>query len=167
MFSTQVKEKVKLYHDAKIKVYLGGTLFEACYVRGELDKYRKYIDSLGIEMVEVSDGSMALDHKKKCALITEYAKNYQVLSEVGSKEEGILISPAKWIKMMQAELDAGSWKVIAEARESGNVGIYRPSGQAHVMLINKILSKIIENILVKYSLTKLWRFLLLSLIIVA
>ena len=145
VFSTQVKEKVKLYHEAKIKVYLGGTLFEACYVRGELDKYRKYIDSLGIEMVEVSDGSMSLDHKKKCALITEYAKNYKVLSEVGSKEEGILISPAKWIKMMQAELDAGSWKVIAEARESGNVGIYRPSGQAHVMLINKILSKINGN----------------------
>jgi phosphosulfolactate synthase len=111
-------------------------------VRGELDKYRKYIDSLGIEMVEVSDGSMALDHKKKCQLITEFAKDYKVLSEVGSKEEGILISPAKWIKMMQAELDAGSWKVIAEARESGTVGIFRGSGEVRSGLVAEIIRKI-------------------------
>jgi phosphosulfolactate synthase len=85
---------------------------------------------------------MSIPHNEKCELIAKFAKNYRVLSEVGSKEEGILISPAKWIKMMNAELQAGSWKVIAEARESGTVGIYRPSGQAHVLLINKILQKV-------------------------
>lgn len=136
------KEKAKLYHKAGVKVYVGGTLFEAFYVRGQLNDYRKYIDNLGLECVEISDGSIAIDHKKKCELISSFAKDYRVLSEVGSKEEGILISPAKWIKMMKNELEAGSWKVIAEARESGTVGIYRPSGQAHVMLINKIIQKI-------------------------
>ena len=75
-------------------------------------------------------------------LFNEYSKNYTVLSEVGSKEEGILISPAKWIKMMSNELQAGSWKVIAEGRESGSVGIFRPNGKPHTMLINKIISKI-------------------------
>jgi len=145
VFSSNVKEKVKLYQNAGIKVYVGGTLFEACWVRGELDKYRKYIDGLGIDTVEVSDGSMSVDHGEKCKVITDFAKNYRVLSEVGSKEEGILISPTRWIKMMQNELAAGSWKVIAEARESGTVGIYRPSGQAHVVLINKILSKVNGN----------------------
>jgi phosphosulfolactate synthase len=65
-----------------------------------------------------------------------------VLSEVGSKESGILISPSKWVSMMRTELDAGSWKVIAEARESGTVGIYRPSGHAHTTLVNRILSKV-------------------------
>ncbi len=141
-FSSNVKEKVKLYRDANIDVYLGGTLFEAFYVRGQVDDYRKYIDSLGLDMLEVSDGSMVLDHDLKCELIANFAKSYKVLSEVGSKEEGILISPARWIKMMQTELQAGSWKVIAEARESGTVGIYRPNGQAHVMLINKIIKNV-------------------------
>lgn len=147
-FAKNVKEKVKLYHKANMKVYVGGTLFEAFYVRNQVDDYRKYIDGLGLDCVEISDGSIVIDHNKKCDLISEFAKNYRVLSEVGSKEEGILISPAKWIKMMQKELEAGSWKVIAEARESGTVGIYRPNGQAHVMLINKIIQKVKpENIL--------------------
>ncbi|MCC6599920.1 MAG: phosphosulfolactate synthase [Crocinitomicaceae bacterium] len=141
-FAPNVKEKVKLYQDNNIRVYVGGTLFEAFYVRGQVDDYRRYIDSLGLNTIEVSDGSIALPHDEKCNLIARFAKDYTVLSEVGSKEEGILISPAKWIKMMQNELKAGSWKVIAEARESGTVGIYRPNGQAHVVLINKILQKI-------------------------
>lgn len=141
-FASNLKEKVKLYQQANMKVYVGGTLFESFYVRGQVDDYRRYIDGLGLDTVEISDGSITLNHDEKCKLISQFAKDYTVLSEVGSKEEGILISPAKWIKMMQSELQAGSWKVIAEARESGTVGIYRPSGQAHVLLINKILQKV-------------------------
>lgn len=141
-FSSKVADKVKLYQQNDIRVYVGGTLFEAFYVRNQMDEYERYINKLGIDTVEVSDGSMVIPHDEKCEVIAKFAKNYRVLSEVGSKEEGILISPTKWIKMMTKELEAGSWKVIAEARESGNVGIYRPNGQAHVMLINKILSKV-------------------------
>jgi phosphosulfolactate synthase len=141
-FTTNNKEKVKIYQAAGMDVYLGGTLFEACYVRGKLDEYLKFIDDLGINTLEVSDGSIVLPHDEKLELISTLAKNYKVLSEVGSKEEGILIAPAKWISMMQTELEAGSWKVIAEARESGNVGIYRPNGSAHTMLVNKILAKV-------------------------
>lgn len=147
-FAKNVKDKVKLYHEANMRVYVGGTLFEAFLVRNQLDDYKKYIDGLGLQTVEISDGSMVIPHDEKCEMITSFAKNYRVLSEVGSKEEGILISPARWIKMMQHELQAGSWKVIAEARESGTVGIYRPSGQAHVMLINKIIKNVKpENII--------------------
>jgi len=141
-FATNNKEKIKLYHEAGINVYLGGTLFEACYVRGKLDDYLRFIDDLGLNTLEVSDGSIVLPHDEKLELISRLSKNYKVLSEVGSKEEGILIAPAKWISMMQTELEAGSWKVIAEARESGNVGIYRPNGSAHTILVNKILAKV-------------------------
>jgi phosphosulfolactate synthase len=121
---------------------VGGTLFEAFYVRQQLDEYRRFLDKFKLDMVEISDGSIAIPHEDKCELIASFSKDYTVLSEVGSKEEGILISPAKWIKMMQNELKAGSWKVIAEARESGTVGIYRPNGTAHVVLINKIIQKV-------------------------
>ncbi len=141
-FSSKVKDKVKLYQQNNIRVYVGGTLFEAFYVRNQMDEYERYINKLGLDTIEVSDGSMSIPHAEKCEVIHRFAKNYTVLSEVGSKEEGILISPSKWIKMMSTELQAGSWKVIAEARESGNVGIYRPNGQAHVLLINKILQKV-------------------------
>ena len=148
MFTPNLKEKVKLYRDAGMDVYCGGTLFEAFLVRNNLDDYLKFIDQHGIGCLEISDGSMVIDHDYKCELIHRLKKDFKVLSEVGSKEEGILISPAKWIRMMRNELDAGSFKVIAEARESGTVGIYRPNGSAHTQLIRKILSKVdLEDIL--------------------
>jgi len=138
----KVKEKVKVYQKANIKVYVGGTLFEAFVIRNLYNDYLKYIDQLGLDTVEVSDGSMLMDHDVKCEYIHKLAKNYTVLSEVGSKESGIIISPGRWIEMIQKELQAGSFKVIGEARESGNVGIYRTTGKAHVALINKILAKV-------------------------
>jgi phosphosulfolactate synthase len=134
--------KLKLYREAGIKSYLGGTLFEAFIIRGMFEDYMKLLDMLKIEVAEVSDGSIVIPHDKKCEYIRRLAKNFRVLSEVGSKEEGIIIHPAKWISMMKKEMEAGSWKVIAEARESGNVGIYRANGSAHTLLVNKILAKV-------------------------
>ena len=145
VITPKVKEKVLLYKQAGIRVYVGGTLFEAFAIRDQFDEYRRYIDSLGLDAVEISDGSMTMDHDAKCNYIQTLSKSYTVLSEVGSKEAGILIAPNRWIEMMETELQAGSFKVIAEARESGNVGIYKPSGKAHSTLINKILSKIDMN----------------------
>jgi phosphosulfolactate synthase len=111
-------------------------------------EFRNFIDGLGLDTVEISDGSMKIEHAKKCEVIKNFSKSYTVLSEVGAKEAGILIAPARWIEMMETELAAGAFKVIAEARESGTAGIYRPSGKAHTVLINMILSKIaIDNIL--------------------
>ncbi|MBX2980862.1 MAG: phosphosulfolactate synthase [Flavobacteriales bacterium] len=137
-----LKEKIALYQKAGMRVYLGGTLFEAFVARGAFKDYVKLLDKLGLDTAEVSDGSITMSADEKCKFISTLAKHRTVLSEVGSKESGILISPAKWVRMMRSELDAGSWKVIAEARESGNVGIYRPSGHAHTALVSRILAKI-------------------------
>lgn len=142
MITQDLKKKIELYHEAGMKVYLGGTLFEAYVARDMFDEYRQLLQDLKLSCAEVSDGSIYISHKQKCKYISQLAEDVTVLSEVGSKEEGILISPAKWVRMMSNELKAGSWKVIAEARESGNVGIYRPNGTAHTMLVNKILNKI-------------------------
>jgi len=142
VITPNLKEKIKLYKDAGMRVYVGGTLFEAFIARNMFKEYINFVEDLGLDMAEVSDGSIILDHKKKCDYISKLAKKFKVVSEVGSKEAGILISPSKWISMMKAELDAGSQMVIAEARESGNVGIYRPNGTAHVILVNRIMAKI-------------------------
>lgn len=148
IISKNVKEKIKLYQKANIKVYVGGTLFEAFVVRNRFEDYLKYVSDMGLDAAEVSDGSITLNHDKKCEYINKLSKDYTVLSEVGSKEEGVIIHPARWIKMMQSELEAGSFKVIAEARESGTVGIFHKNGSAHTMLINRIVNKVkIENII--------------------
>lgn len=140
--SKNVKEKIKLYKAAGMKTYLGGTLFEAFVARGKFDDYQKFIEEFGLDTAEVSDGSINMEHDSKCEYISKLAKNFTVLSEVGSKEEGIIIHPAKWVSMMKAELEAGSFKVIAEARESGTVGIFHKNGSAHSMLITRITNKI-------------------------
>ncbi len=140
--------KIQLYKEAGIRPYLGGTLFEAFYARGMVNDYLKVLDKYGFDLVEISDGSIIIPHDEKCELIHRLSKERTVLSEVGSKDSGIIVSPGKWIKWMQKELEAGSWKVIAEGRESGTVGVFRPNGTAHTLLINRIIAKVNpENIL--------------------
>lgn len=140
--TNDLEQKIKLYKEANVRTYFGGTLFEAFIVRDMFDDYRRLIDKYDLDLAEVSDGSIEIPHDYKCNLIHQLSKQCTVLSEVGSKEAGIIIHPNKWISMMNTELEAGSWKVIAEARESGNVGIYRSSGHAHTILVNKILSQV-------------------------
>lgn len=138
----KLEEKIKIYKDAGIPVYLGGTLFEAFVIRGQFDDYRKVLDKFNLEHCEVSDGSIDLEHEEKCKYIETLSKQVTVLSEVGSKDAEKIIPPYKWIKLMQDELDAGAWKVIGEAREGGNVGLFRSSGEVRSGLVEEILTKI-------------------------
>jgi len=140
--TNKLEEKIELYKSAGISPYLGGTFFEAFLVRDMFRDYIKLLKKLKLETAEISDGSIRLKPEEKLRLIKELSKEFKVFSEVGSKEAGIFIAPNRWKQMMETELEAGAWKVIAEARESGTVGIYRPGGKPHVALINKILNKI-------------------------
>lgn len=142
MFSRQVKEKVKIYQQAGCKVYVGGTLFEAFVIRGQYEDYLRYIDHLGVDAVEVSDGSIAMEHEVKCGYIRKLAAQRTVLSEVGAKEADVVLEPGLWKQEMLLELEAGSSFVIGEARESGTVGIYNKSGSADTQLIDDILSAV-------------------------
>jgi phosphosulfolactate synthase len=135
---TNVEKKITLYHQAGIKVYFGGTLFEAFVIRGMFDDYLRLVTRLGLNVAEVSDGSMYMHHSQKLEYIHTLSRHVTVLSEVGSKQKGVEIPDDTWVNMMKAELDAGAWKVIAEARESGTTGIYHSDGSANVGLINLI-----------------------------
>jgi phosphosulfolactate synthase len=138
----KLKEKLEVYKNAGIPTYFGGTLFEAFIIRNQFDDYRKILDKYKMTFAEVSDGSIDLNHEDKCTYIRELAKQVTVLSEVGSKDVQKIIPPYKWIQLMQAELDAGSWKVIGEAREGGTVGLFRSTGEVRSGLVEEILTKI-------------------------
>lgn len=141
----RLQEKIKLYQDHGIIVYFGGTLFEAYIVRNQFEDYIKVLDKLGMQHAEISDGSIELPHDLKLNYIQKLSKYVTVLSEVGSKDVEKIIPPYQWIELMQAELKAGAWKVIAEAREAGNVGVYRSSGEVREGLVQEILTKIPEE----------------------
>ena len=137
-----LKEKINVYKKADIPVYFGGTLFESFVIRDQFDNYLKILDQFGLDYAEVSDGSIEIDHEKKCEYIRQLAKTRKILSEVGSKDAEKIIPPYKWIRLMKEELSAGAWKVIAEAREGGNVGIYRGTGEVRTGLVDEILTQI-------------------------
>ncbi len=140
-----IKEKIKIYHDHDIPVYFGGTLFEAFLIRNQFDDYINICKEFNIDFIEVSDGSINIPHAEKCGYIEKLTKVGTVLSEVGSKDAAHIIPPYKWIELMKAELSAGSTYVIAEAREAGNVGIYRGSGEVREGLVQEILTQIPEE----------------------
>jgi phosphosulfolactate synthase len=140
-----LKEKLEVYRSYDIPVYFGGTLFEAFLIRNQFQDYIDVCREFGISMMEVSDGSINIPHAEKCGYIEKLTKYGTVLSEVGSKDAAHIIPPYKWIELMKAELLAGSTYVIAEAREAGNVGIYRGTGEVREGLVQEILTQIPEE----------------------
>jgi phosphosulfolactate synthase len=140
-----LKEKLEVYRKYDIPVYFGGTLFEAFIIRNQFEDYINVCKEFGISYMEVSDGSIDIPHAEKCGYIEKLTKHGTVLSEVGSKDAAHIIPPYKWIELMSAELSAGASYVIAEAREAGNVGIYRGSGEVREGLVQEILTKIPEE----------------------
>jgi phosphosulfolactate synthase len=141
----KLREKIEVYQAANIPVYFGGTLFEAFLIRNQFDDYLALCKDYKIDYIEVSDGSITIPHAEKCGFIEKIAAFATVLSEVGSKDAEHIIPPYKWIELMRAELNAGSTYVIAEAREAGNVGIYRGSGEVREGLVQEILTQIPEE----------------------
>ena len=140
--SPNLQKKLDVYKAAGIPTYFGGTLFEAFIIRNQFDDYRRILDKYNMTFAEVSDGSIELPHDIKCNYSEQLAEQVTVLSEVGSKDAEKIIPPYMWIKLMNAELEAGAWKVIGEAREGGNVGLFRSTGEVRSGLVEEILTQI-------------------------
>jgi len=133
-----LEAKIALCQRRGMDIYCGGSLFELALQRGKVDEYTAYLKDRGIRLLEVSDGVIELPLADKLRYIERLARDFKVLSEVGSKDEAVVVSPTRWVKQIKAELDAGAWKVITEGRESGTVGLYRGSGEIRTGLIDEI-----------------------------
>ncbi len=148
LLTNNLKEKVNLFHKNNILVHAGGTLFEYFAIRNQINYYKKFLDKNNINMVEISNGCINIDHDQKCKIIKDFKKDFKVISEVGNKFKSEDNKIEKWPLWIQKELDAGSWKVITESRESGKTGIYNSNGNIEKNIVAKIASKInIEHII--------------------
>ncbi len=135
-----LERKLECYRSHEIPVVLGGTLTELAISRGRLEDLIAWVHELGLSHFEISDGTIALEHERKVDLIGRLAQEFTILSEVGSKDDtGAITPPYVWVEQMRAELAAGAWKVIAEGREAGTAGIFRPSGEVREGLIGEIV----------------------------
>jgi phosphosulfolactate synthase len=144
LVTTGLKEKIEIFQNADIPVYFGGLLFEAFVIRNQFNDFLDLLKQYNISYIEVSDGSIDITHEEKCGYIEKLSKYGLVLSEIGSKDKDRehITPPYQWIKLMQAELQAGSTYIVAEAREAGTVGIYRNSGEVREGLVQEILTKV-------------------------
>lgn len=143
-----LETKIKIYKEAGTIPYFGGTLFEAFIIRGMFGEYMKLLDRYDLEMAEVSDGSYDFEHEHKLEYIRRLAERGIVISEVGSKKKEVVFTPTEWVNLMRSELDAGSVKVIAEARESGTIGIYNEDGSINKEIIDAISHNVkLDNVL--------------------
>ncbi|PZS14938.1 MAG: phosphosulfolactate synthase [Solirubrobacterales bacterium] len=134
-----LERKLARYRDHGIPAMLGGTLTELAIAQDRLQRLVGWLHELGLEHIEVSDGTITLAHERKLELIEQLTREFVVLSEVGSKDDTRIMAPYRWVELIEAELAAGAWKVIAEARESGNVGIFRHDGEVRMGLIDEIV----------------------------
>jgi len=135
-------QKISLYKEYNLPISFGGTLFELALVQNKLDEFESFLKDYEVEYVEISDGTIEMSLDEKLTYVERFAKNFKVLSEVGSKDTKAVVAPKKWVKETKLSLEAGAWKVIAEGRESGKAGLYRESSEIRTGLIEELLDDI-------------------------
>jgi phosphosulfolactate synthase len=142
LVTENLADKLACYREHEIPVVLGGTLTELAIAQNRFEALLAWLHELGLEHIEISDGTITIAHEHKLELIERCTSEFTVLSEVGSKDDTRIMAPYRWVELISKELEAGAWKVIAEARESGNVGIFRHDGEVRMGLIDEIVHAI-------------------------
>ena len=146
--TNNLEKKIALYRSFETPVVCGGTLFEAVYGRGRIDDFKAWLVDHRFSHVEISDGTLEIPREEKLELIADFARDFTVLSEVGSKDSDVVFAPYQWVEWINEELEAGAWKVITEGREGGTAGIYRSDGDMSTGLLDEIAHGVpIERVL--------------------
>jgi phosphosulfolactate synthase len=148
LVSANLKAKLERYAAHGVPVVLGGTLTELAIRQGRVDGLAAWLRELGLRHIEISDGTITIDPRVKRELIERLSREFTVFAEVGSKDVDFIMAPYVWVEQIERDLDAGAWKVIAEARESGTAGIYRANGEVRTGLIDEIVHSIDKNRLI-------------------
>jgi len=136
--TNNLEKKIALYRSFETPVVCGGTLFEAVYARERIDDFKAWLVEHRFSHVEISDGTIEIPRERKLELIAEFARDFTVLSEVGSKDSDVVFAPYQWVEWINEELAAGAWKVITEGREGGTAGIFRSDGDMRTGLLDEI-----------------------------
>jgi phosphosulfolactate synthase len=143
-----LEKKIALYRSFETPVVCGGTLFEAVYARDRIDEFKRWLTDHRFSLVEISDGTLDIPRERKLELIADFARDFTVLSEVGSKDSDVVYAPYQWVAWIKEELDAGAWKVITEGREGGTAGIFRSDGDMRTGLLDEIAHEVsVESLL--------------------
>ena len=140
--TNNLEKKIALYRHFETPIVCGGTLFEAVYGQGKIDEFKAWLTEHRFSHVEISDGTLEIPRDRKLELIADFARDFVVLSEVGSKDSDVVFAPYQWVQWIKEEKEAGAWKVITEAREGGSAGIFRKDGDMRTGMIDEIAHEV-------------------------
>lgn len=141
--TSTLRDKVSLFERYGIRTCPGGMMFELCWWQNKVDDLAGWLGDLGVDMVEVSNGSLAIPEADKRRMIEFFAgKGFTVLSEVGSKDITVVSPPEEWVEFVQADLAAGAWKVILEGRADASAGIYNADGSLQDAIVEAVLGTV-------------------------
>ncbi|GED02218.1 phosphosulfolactate synthase [Bacillus atrophaeus] len=146
LITKDLEEKISCLKENDVKYFFGGTLFEKYASQKKVDEFYRYCISYGCEYIEISNGTIPITNKEKAAYITDFSREFNVFSEVGSKDNVISNQqgPEEWIESILEDIEAGSEKVITEARESGTGGLCSSNGDIRFQITDDILSSGID-----------------------
>jgi len=148
IITLNLEKKIELFKRYNIPISFGGTFFELCVIQNRLNEMVSFLKNLGIEYLEISNGTIDISLKEKLKYIEKFSKDFKILSEVGSKDSEAVVAPKKWVNEIRNTLTAGSWKIILEGRESASAGMYRKNGEIRTGLIEEIIEEIdIDNLI--------------------
>ncbi len=128
--TNNLEKKIALYRSFDTPIVCGGTLFEAVYVRGKLDAFKPWLEHYRFSHVEISDGTVDIPRERKLELIADFARDFTVLSEVGSKDSEVVFAPYQWVEWIKEETRRGR----VEGDHGGARGRHRrdlPQGRRH------------------------------------
>ena len=140
--TNNLEKKIAVYRSFETPVVCGGTLFEVVYGRDRIDEFKSWLVEHRFSHVEISDGTIDIPRDEKLEVIADFARDFTVLSEVGSKDADVAFAPDQWVEWIKEELDAGAWKVVTEGREGGTAGLYRPTGEMRTGLVDEIVHEV-------------------------
>jgi phosphosulfolactate synthase len=143
-----LSEKISLYKRHDIHVYFGGTLFEKCYFQGKITNYIKWLKQLGVNWIEVSNGTIDIPLKERLQVISMVKDEFTVVGEVGSKDAESDMPLEQWKEELHLLIDAGCRYVITEGRDSGTSGIYSKDGAIKKELIKEMVKDLDVNKLI-------------------
>jgi phosphosulfolactate synthase len=137
-----LKKKVKFYHDQNIKVSTGSTISEYMVSENVFEKFLEEAAKIGFDIIEIGENNTHLNFEQK-KKITEsiLAKELDVQWKVGKKDPRHQLPLDVTLAKIEEAVKLGSDKVVLEANEGINVGIYDEKGVVRWNFVGALTAK--------------------------
>ena len=137
-----LKKKIKFYHDHNIKVSTGSTISEYMVSENVFEKFAEESANMGFDIIEIGENNTHLNFEQKRKLTESVlTKELDVQWKVGKKDPRHQLPLDVTLAKIEEAVKLGSDKVVLEANEGINVGIYDEKGVIRWNFVGALTAK--------------------------